>query len=75
LQLAYQLTKAIVEKKGGSLSSLPPESAPEGSLNGAGWAFVAISVALLVYALYRRGRHSRVSKNCRRFQYGRFGWR
>lgn len=75
LQLAYQLTKAIVEKKGGSQSTLPPESAPEGSLNAAGWVFVAIIFSLLFYALYRRGRHSRISKNSRRFQYGRFGWR
>jgi uncharacterized membrane protein YgcG len=75
LQLAYQLTKAIVEKKGGSLSTLPPESSPEGSLNVAGWVFVAVIFSLLFYALYRRGRHSRISKNSRRFQYGRFGWR
>ena len=75
LQLAYQLTKAIVEKKGGSQSTLPPESAPEGSLNAAGWVFVAIIFSLLFYSLYRRGRHSRISKNSRRFQYGRFGWR
>ena len=75
LQLAYQLTKALVKKKGGRLSILPPESAPEGSLNPAGWAFVAIIFVLLFFALYRRGRHARVSKISRRFQYGRFGWR
>lgn len=75
LLLAYQLTKALVEKKGGTLSTRAPEFGQEGSLNPAGWAFVAIIFALLFYALYRRGWHSRVSKNCRRFQYGRFGWR
>ncbi len=75
LQLAYQLTKTLVEKKGGGLSTLPPESSPEGSLNVAGWVFVAVIFSLLFYALYRRGRHSRISKNSRRFQYGRFGWR
>ena len=75
LQLAYQLTKTLVEKKGGSLSTLPPESSPEGSLNVAGWVFVATIFSLLFYALYRRGRHTRMGKNSRRFQNGRFGWR
>ncbi len=75
LQLAYQLTKTLIEKKGGSLSTLPPESSPEGSLNVAGWVFVATIFSLLFYALYRRGRHTRMGKNSRRFQNGRFGWR
>ena len=75
LKLAYQLTKTLVEKKGTSLGTIPPESAPEGSLNGAGWAFVAVIFSLLFYALYKRGRHARIPQNSRRFQYGRFGWR
>ena len=75
LLLAYQLTKVLVEKKGSTLSTLPPEFGQEGSLNPAGWIFVAIIFSLLFYALYRRERHTHMSKISRRFQYGRFGWR
>ena len=75
LQLAYQLAKTLVQKKGNSLTLAPPESAPEGSLNAAGWVFVAVIFSLLFYALYKRGRHTHMNKNSRRFQYGRFGWR
>ena len=73
LQLAYHLVKILVEKKGLSLSAAPPESGPDGSLNTAGWLFIAVVFFLLFFALYKRGRRVRMPATCKRFRFGRFG--
>lgn len=75
LLLAYHLAKKLVESKGKSLSVEPPESGPDGSLNAAGWGFVAVVFSLLFFALYKRGHRTRTTTTCTRFRHGRFGKR
>ena len=75
LLLAYHLSNELANAKGKTLVTAPPEFESAGSLNAAGWVFVAIIFSLVFYALYKRGRRSYANTTSRRFHYGRFGWR
>lgn len=75
LLLAYHLSKELANAKGKTLVTEPPEFESAGSLNAAGWAFVAIIFSLVFYALYKRGRRTSAVSTSKRFHYGRFGWR
>ena len=75
LLLAYHLSNELANAKGKTLVTEPPKFESAGSLNAAGWAFVAIIFSLVFYALYKRGRRTSAGSTSRRFHYGRFGWR
>jgi uncharacterized membrane protein YgcG len=75
LLLAYHLSNELANAKGKTLVTEPPEFESAGSLNAAGWVFVAIIFSLVFYALYKRGRRTSAGSTSRRFHYGRFGWR
>ena len=75
LLLAYHLSNELAKAKGKTLVTEPPEFESAGSLNAAGWVFVAIIFSLVFYALYKRGRRTSAVSTNRRFHYGRFGWR
>lgn len=75
LLLAYHLSNELAKAKGTTLVTEPPEFESAGSLNAAGWVFIAIIFSLVFYALYKRGRRTSAGSTSRRFHYGRFGWR
>jgi uncharacterized membrane protein YgcG len=75
LLLAYHLSKELAKAKSTTLATEPPEFESAGSLNAAGWVFVAFIFSLVFYALYKRGRRTSAVSTSRRFHYGRFGWR
>ena len=75
LLLAYHLSNELAKAKGKTLVTEPPEFESAGSLNAAGWVFVAIIFSLVFYALYKRGRRTSAGFTSKRFHYGRFGWR
>ncbi len=75
LSLTYQLTKEIVQKKGGKLSLPPPESTLENHISATGWIFILLIFALLIATLFKKTKKKKNTDFCRRFKYGRFGWR
>ena len=75
LLLAYHLSNELANAKGKTLVTEPPEFESAGSLNAAGWVFIAIIFSLVFYALYKKGRRTSAGSTSRRFHYGRFGWR
>lgn len=75
LLLAYHLSNELANAKGKTLVTEPPEFESAGSLNAAGWVFIAFIFSLVFYALYKRGRRTSAVSTSSRFHYGRFGWR